>query len=583
MIAAIVTAIHAAPANAGGLEIPDNGTQAVGRGGAFVAKADDPTAIYYNPAGLARQRGTKALVDLNVFIHSFDFVRLGNYPAGNAPYAGDTFPPVTEIGGPSYVPFVAFTSDFEAFDRLTVGAGIYGPSMITNRTFPVGLGEVPAPSRYDSVQQRHRILMPTASVGYRLTKWLDLGLSAHLGIGTFDETNVWYKDNSEEACPTAELQICDVRNDIAATGSSFSATIGAMARASPRLAFGLSIRTPASYSAGGMLTPQIDGGNKQGAGGAVGVFTTMPLLVRAGARHVTMDGDFELYDLEVDATYEGWTGAQGAGQTYGVTKLDNVSNAQVILRRAWRNTFSLRVGGAYNIEAFDGVLTFRGGAFYDSPATAFEATRIETDTLAKLAGTFGLGYRTGPWSIDVGYAAIASLQRKVGTGDGNIRPINPAAKEGIQDNNSKGGVMPAINEGIYKGFTQLLSLGVTVTIDSFLGGPREIHYRNDYEPAVLRPKASTGPGEGNGGKPLDSEPIGTGQKVKDPDEQTPEKPEKPEKPESKPEKPTKPEGPDAPETPETPGIDPPKPPKPEKKPEPPPPPPKKWWEDEDDD
>ncbi len=30
---------------AGGLEFPDNGTEALGRGGAFTAKADDGTAL----------------------------------------------------------------------------------------------------------------------------------------------------------------------------------------------------------------------------------------------------------------------------------------------------------------------------------------------------------------------------------------------------------------------------------------------------------------------------------------------------------------------------------------------------------
>ena len=36
-------------------EFPDNGAVAMGRAGAFAAKADDGTAIYYNPAGLAIQ------------------------------------------------------------------------------------------------------------------------------------------------------------------------------------------------------------------------------------------------------------------------------------------------------------------------------------------------------------------------------------------------------------------------------------------------------------------------------------------------------------------------------------------------
>ncbi|MFV0082884.1 hypothetical protein, partial [Staphylococcus aureus] len=49
-LAIVAGAISAAPAaQAGGFDIPDLGTQAIGRGAAFVAKADDATAIHYNP------------------------------------------------------------------------------------------------------------------------------------------------------------------------------------------------------------------------------------------------------------------------------------------------------------------------------------------------------------------------------------------------------------------------------------------------------------------------------------------------------------------------------------------------------
>ena len=56
---ALTIALLSPSARAGGFEIPDNGTEALGRGGAFVAKADDPTAIQYNPRG-SRSSGEHA-------------------------------------------------------------------------------------------------------------------------------------------------------------------------------------------------------------------------------------------------------------------------------------------------------------------------------------------------------------------------------------------------------------------------------------------------------------------------------------------------------------------------------------------
>src|SRR4051812_46821608 len=38
-----------------GIDSPENGVLQLGRGGAWLARADDPLAAYFNPAGLARQ------------------------------------------------------------------------------------------------------------------------------------------------------------------------------------------------------------------------------------------------------------------------------------------------------------------------------------------------------------------------------------------------------------------------------------------------------------------------------------------------------------------------------------------------
>ncbi|HEY6878001.1 MAG TPA: hypothetical protein VI299_08270, partial [Polyangiales bacterium] len=43
-------------AHAGGLFLLDHGARALGRGGAFVAAPDDPSALWYNPAGLGESK-----------------------------------------------------------------------------------------------------------------------------------------------------------------------------------------------------------------------------------------------------------------------------------------------------------------------------------------------------------------------------------------------------------------------------------------------------------------------------------------------------------------------------------------------
>jgi hypothetical protein len=44
-----------------------------------------------------------------------------------------------------------------------------------------------------------------------------------------------------------------------------------------------------------------------------------------------------------------------------------------------------------------------------------------------------------------------------------------------------------VNDGTYKGFTHILSAGISVSIDSLFGPPRKILYGNAYEPNYAGP------------------------------------------------------------------------------------------------
>jgi long-subunit fatty acid transport protein len=598
----VIALAAAAPreASAGGFEVADHGAQAMGRGTAFVARADDPTAIHWNPAGLARLRGTRLFLGGNVFLHSYEFHRAGSFPDDSndpaTPWGGRPFPTVQNSGGAFVSPFLALSTDFGTFDRLTFALGVYGPSAIGNRTFPLGISGAPAPSRYDFVQSRSSIIFPTLAAGYRLTKWLDVGVSGHLAIGNFDQTNITYADLGE--CKNAEYQPCDSKSTLTASATSAAATFGAMLRPSESIAFGLSLRTPVGFTAPGTVTPEPPRiADIQLEPGAATLYTTLPLVGRVGARYVSLDKDFEVYDLELDLVYEQWGSAQREGPVVDIPTLGSFSNIRTTVVHRYKDTFSIRGGGAYNIDAFDGVIALRAGGWFDTPATDFQYTRLDFDTLAKVAGTLGVGYRTGAFGLDFAYAAIASIPRVVGDGVGDVRPSNGA--KGGQPLDANDDLLPAVNEGAYRGFTHVISLAATVTIDSFFGPMRPVRYGNSYEPGVVTE------GEPKKAKPDDSKDKDRDKdRARERDEDNrPEKPEsKPEpKPEPKPE--TKPKPKPEPEPDEEDDDDMPPPPakkpppkkaEPDRAPEPPvvpvkppkkeekaPPKKKEWWDETD--
>jgi long-chain fatty acid transport protein len=63
----------AQPAFAGGFMIGEQGARAEGMGGAFTGVADDPSALWFNPAGIAFQKGIIATAGLDVIMPNYKY------------------------------------------------------------------------------------------------------------------------------------------------------------------------------------------------------------------------------------------------------------------------------------------------------------------------------------------------------------------------------------------------------------------------------------------------------------------------------------------------------------------------------
>src|SRR5688500_2170757 len=75
-----VLLVMAAPAFGAGFSIFEQGAKASGMAGAFAATADDPSAIFYNPAGLAQQRRLAAYAGATFINFSNEFTGDPNSP-----------------------------------------------------------------------------------------------------------------------------------------------------------------------------------------------------------------------------------------------------------------------------------------------------------------------------------------------------------------------------------------------------------------------------------------------------------------------------------------------------------------------
>src|ERR1700758_3333913 len=101
----------------GVMEFPDNGSEQEGRGGAWVARASDPLATFYNPAGLAGQP-TRVTLQANLSMQNTCFTRVkaSNDVTNDGTAAGGTYPQVCQNGSLFPDPQLAFT--YRLTDRI---------------------------------------------------------------------------------------------------------------------------------------------------------------------------------------------------------------------------------------------------------------------------------------------------------------------------------------------------------------------------------------------------------------------------------------------------------------------------------
>jgi long-subunit fatty acid transport protein len=456
-----------ATANAGGFELPGNDAEALARGAAFTAKADDGMALDYNIAGLARQRGTHLLLGGNLSFHDYSFTRSGSFPGDptdpKTPYAGQPFPSVTNSGGPFLAPLAVVSTDFGWFERWTFALGVFAPSAIGNRTYGLTVNNVPSPGRYDLASENLLIVYPTLAAAVRVSRFLDIGVALHLVVASFDLQNASYLPLGASACPSAEYAACDVPTRVQTNGITATAALGLMLHPRRDIDIGVNVRGPVNLDTTGTASnPQLEIGHNDdlhlpAQSGNAQFHSHLPWVVKVGLRYRFLRDGFEAGDLELDGNYEAWGTAERDGDTLHVDQLGVfVKNLTADITRHYIDTWGVRLGGAYNVRLPRGVLSVRAGAYWDSAATRDADTRLDFDTMMKIAGTAGLGYRIRGIGINAAYAYVWEPDRNVG--NGVVQPI-----DGFDGTNGVQGVpFATVNNGHYHARTQIASLSLSI-------------------------------------------------------------------------------------------------------------------------
>ena len=353
-----------------GFRIPNQDAAAIARGNAFVATADNPSAIYYNPAGITQLEGQQ--VQLGVLNY------LGINTFYDAPNGTDT------------------TSDFEVLpvpqlhytytpkdSPLSYGLGVYAP---------FGLGvKWPETSGFRSIAIESRITYVTVNpvIAWKVHPTLSLAVGPNLN---YSETK--FSRGLAAANDNFQFKGDDI-------GFGFNA--GILWQPHEQWSFGASYRSASRIHYKGESTYDV-------AGATVDTKATLdfPQIITAGVSfRPTPD-----WNLEFNVDYTDWN-------TLNTVNLEGTSaifGFNLPLQFDWHESWFFEFGVTRNFE--DGWF-ISGGYFYSTetcPSQTF--TPAVPDTALHVA-SIGIGHEGENWRWVVATQLIAGERRNINNSQPN--------------------------------------------------------------------------------------------------------------------------------------------------------------------
>ncbi len=331
LLFAATLALIPSKAQAGANRIYDQGAAATGQSAAFVAQADDPSAIYYNPAGMTQLRGVQTYTGVLLAGGSTDFSNAGASATGN--FDGSVlYPPPLNL----YITANLKDLGVTQLGDLSVGIGVLSPFGTLYR-WPNN-GPFATARTFAALE----LIDFKPTLAYKLNDQLSVGLGAD--VYTF--ADFWGEGQTEDqliaAGPLPPPPVISPGDQLEVNGKGTAVGFNVSLlytpfrndAGKPLANVGLIYRSQAVLKLDGQLL----------VNGAVGAdaSTTLviPQIITGGiALWPIRDQDNEL-KLELDVDYTGWKSIRNRD-----IHLSTGTTIPVPLN--WRSTFTIMIGTEY--------------------------------------------------------------------------------------------------------------------------------------------------------------------------------------------------------------------------------------------
>ncbi len=376
-------------AGAGGyrVELPDS--EAMGKGTAFVGEANNPSAIYYNPAGLTQLKGSSHLsAGFGVIAPSVSYT---DFSGNETQMTRQNFP----------VPHLYLVSDF-GLDDFVFGLG---------GTSSWGLGTSWAEdsfSKYVATDSDVKNMDTMVTAAYKFNDQWSFGMSADYDYSVANKSK-----------KLIQLGGADGDFNLKADASGWGYRLATLFKLNERHQFGLMYRSPIQEKYRGKLflhELNDEGSNYLGIFGGPAYETN--IAVQSELPQSAIIGysfrPNNKWTLNFDAEWMDWSSIEQEWIEYTEVLTENQSavlNGGNPASRDWEDVWSLCFGAEYDwTEAF----RLRGGYYYHTtpiPEENWESNLPDSDSHGL---TTGFGYDiTKNTIIDMAYSALIYEDRTV--------------------------------------------------------------------------------------------------------------------------------------------------------------------------
>jgi long-subunit fatty acid transport protein len=204
---------------------------------------------------------------------------------------------------------------------------------------------------------------------------------------------------------------------------------------------------------------------------------TIPPSLRTGIRYIHQKGGKEIFDLELDFDVEFWSMMKGytldagmtarvLGQTFSIDKIN--------IDKKWTDTFSVRLGGDYNV--IPDRLRVRAGFFYESPSTRRAYTYLDFLSLDRFGPSVGLTVSFYGVDLSLAYAYVLQMPMVVTEDQSRVyqqapgSPCKPPyADANLCDEHYLGKPSAPINAGTYIENYHFFNAGISYNFAALYG------------------------------------------------------------------------------------------------------------------